>query len=136
MDESASKKFLEQTLKRLERARAQLGAEIQVTDGQIFILLPSVRFNRQFMLKATPDGSYPENPADYCFVNPKTKCDEGITHWPNNGGQAFKLENPPWICMEGTRAWIKHGHPNPGLQKNLIENVVFSIFAKLNKKTN
>lgn len=133
MDESASAAFLDQSIARLEQAKPQLGAEIQLEARRIFVLLPSSRFNRQFLLAITVIDGYPETPADYGFLNPMTKLDEGTANWPNDGGQAFKLENPPWICMEGTRAWVQHNHPNPGIQRNLIENVVFSIFAKLNK---
>lgn len=133
MDKGASQAFLDQSLERLQQAKLQLGAEIKVEDLRIFVLLPSSRFNRKFLLAITIIDGYPETPADYRFLNPLTKADEGVANWPNDGGQAFKLENPPWICMEGTRGWVQHNHPNPGVQRNLIENVVFSIFAKLNK---
>lgn len=138
MDEFAAKKFVETSILRLKEAAKQLGItenDVVQKDEFIYVPIPSRKHNRKFMLRALIDKEYPENPADYSFVNPETRQDTGIVDWPNDGGNAFKQESPPWICMAGTRAWVQRGnHPNPGLQVNLIENVVFSIFAKLNKE--
>lgn len=136
MDETASKRFLEESIMRIKRMATHLGileTEIVVDASDVFVPFQSSKFNRRFMLRVRVDSEYPVNPADYIFVNPENRNEEGIPHWPNDGGQAFKLENPPWLCMAGTRAWVQHGHPNSGTKFNLIENVVFSIFAKLSK---
>ena len=136
MDETASKRFLEESIVRIKRMAGYLGVsetEIIVETTDVYVPLLSSKYNRKFMLRVRVDSEYPVNPADYVFVNPENRYEEGIAYWPNDGGQAFKLENPPWICMAGTRAWVQHGHPNPGARVNLIENVAFSVFAKLNK---
>jgi hypothetical protein len=137
MDETASRRFLDESIIRIKRMAPQLGileTEIVVDASDIFVPFQSSKLNRRFMLRVWVDGEYPINPADYVFVNPESRKEEGIPYWPNDGGQAFKLENPPWLCMAGTRAWVqKGGHPNPGTKFNLIENVLFSIFAKLSK---
>jgi hypothetical protein len=136
MDEIASKRFLEESIKRLKRIAKQLGTseEDVVVDGpDIYIPILSSLYNRKFMLRVRTTDSYPAIPADYIFVNPENCNEIGVQHWPNDNGQAFKLQNPPWICMAGTLAWVQHGHPNPGSNTNLIENAVFSIFVKLNK---
>jgi hypothetical protein len=138
MDIAASRKFLENSINRLREVAPQLGIasnDVVQKDGQIYVLIRSRTYGRNFTLRASVDNAYPENPADYAFVNPENWQDSNVAHWPNDGGQAFKLENPPWICMAGTRAWVQHNHPNPGFQTNLIENVVFSVFSKLNKVT-
>jgi len=138
MDEAASEQFLEKSINRIKEGSKQMGfseSEVMLEGNDLFILMPSSKYNRKYMLKVSIYEGYPINAADYLFVDTETKQEKGIEHWPNDGGQAFKLENPPWICMAGTRAWILHGHPNQGPQTNLIENVVFSIWVKLNKAT-
>jgi hypothetical protein len=136
MDEVASKRFLEESIIRIKRMAAYLGiteAEIVVDTSNVFIPFQSSKFDRKFMLSVRVNNEYPITPADYIFVNPENRNEEGVLYWPNDGGQAFKHENPPWICMVGTLGWVQHGHPNPGTKFNLIENVVFSIFSKLSK---
>ena len=136
MDPAASKKFLEESLSRLRRMQDKLGYlpdNIVTEESFVFIPLASSKTNRTFVLRAKPDEEYPMKPADYTFVNPADYKQEGVSFWPNDNGQAFKHENPPWICMSGTLAWTLHGHPNPGMRDNLMENVAFSIFVKINK---
>jgi hypothetical protein len=136
MDEIAFKRFLEESIAQVKHMASYLGVsenEIAVDASDVFVPIQSSKFNRRFTLRVRVDSEYPVNPADYVFVNPENRNAEGIPYWPNDGGQAFKLENPPWLCIMGTRAWVQHGHPNPGTKFNLIENVVFSIFAKLSK---
>ena len=138
MDPVASKKFLDESLNRLKRMQEGLGYPSEGVISEepfIYIPLPSSRFSRSFVLRAKPDQEYPMHPADYTFVNVEDYKQEGVAYWPTDGGQAFKLENPPWICMSGTLTWTTHGHPNPGIRDNLIENVAFSIFVKLNKSS-
>jgi hypothetical protein len=137
MDENATKQFVQESIRRLRRMTPILGVsedKVEIANGDIFVPVPSTKHNRPFMIRARPDGEYPTSPSDYVFVDPTAKG-EGVQFWPNDGGQAFKLDNPPWICMAGTKGWIQHGHPNPGPRVNLIENVVYSIFVKLNKQS-
>ena len=107
--------------------------EVIVNGNEVYVSIPSSKYARRFALRARVDEGYPVDPAEYDFVNPQNFKEEGVAYWPNDGGQAFKVESRPWICMAGTRAWMQHGHPKPDARVNLIENVVFSIFVKLNK---
>jgi len=138
MNVVASRNFLVNSVNRLRDVAPQLGItknDVVQKGQEVFVLIRSNKYNRNFMLRVLVDDAYPENPAEYGFVNPENESDASIAYWPNDGGQAFKLDNPPWICIAGTRAWMQHSHPHPGFQTNLIENVVFSVFAKMNKVT-
>lgn len=140
MDETCSTNFFQRSIENVKKMMEHLGVpqeKITVDALTLFIPIPSSRFNRQYMLRVRQANNYPMEAAEYTFVNPENTSQEGDTYWPNDGGNAFKIQNPPgnapWMCIAGTSTWSQHGHPNAGGKQNLIENVVSSIYYELNK---
>jgi hypothetical protein len=107
-----------------------------VIEGKIvYIYFPTKSDNKKFLLKITCDGEFPLEPADYVFVNPVTKQDDGLEFWPNEGQEAFKIDNqnPRWICLAGTREYKKHHSEHQFNPKvNSLAQTVFHIFRQIN----
>jgi hypothetical protein len=105
-----------------------------VEDGKvIFLNLPVIKQDKRFLLRIDYDEKFPQEPADYKFVNPNTKADDDKQYWPDDNQQAFKAgENPRWICLAGTKEYKnKHeGKYNPNT--NSLSQTVFHIFRQMN----
>lgn len=105
------------------------------TDGKIiYINLPKKSDGKKFLLRITCDEEFPLQPADYVFVNPETKQDDGKEFWSDDNQDALKTnENPRWICLAGTRAYKNHHTDHQFNPKvNSLAQTVFHIFRQIN----
>jgi hypothetical protein len=109
--------------------------DITVEGKIVYIYLSRNSDNRKFLLKIVCDGEFPLEPADYTFVNPATKQDDGMEFWPNDNQDAFKTndQNLRWICIAGTREYKKHHSDHQFNSKiNSLAQTTFHIFRQIN----
>lgn len=109
--------------------------DIAIEGKTVYIYLPKKSDNKKFLLKIVCDGEFPLEPADYVFINPITKQDNGLEFWPNDGQDAFKTENQNlrWICLAGTREYKKHHLEHQFNPKvNSLVQTTFHIFKQIN----
>lgn len=123
-------------VKKLKKVMSDwIGEEsITVEEKTIYINLLRKSDKKEFLLKCICDGEFLIQPADYVFVNPETKTDEGKEYWPDDGQEAFKMnENPRWICIAGTREYKKrHSDHQFSPTFHTLAQTVFHIFRQIN----
>jgi len=100
----------------------------------IFVNLPRKKDKRKFLLRIDCTGEFPLEPANYIFVNPKTKQDDGTEFWPDDKKESFKIEeNPRWICLAGTREYKnRHAEHQFNPHFHTLSQTVFHIFRQIN----
>jgi hypothetical protein len=137
MDEQTSKKFFEDGIAKLRNIADVMGmtaSDIVVDGNVVYVSLPCRKDGKRYCLQVKYEKDYPEEPLDCLFVDPITHQESGPGVWPDDGSNAFKRgENPPWICMAGTKSWkTRHGDPiDPSCR--LMNRLVFSIYSQMNK---
>ena len=100
----------------------------------IFANLRQESTGKDFLLRVDCEENFPLEPADYKFVNPDTRNDDGPQFWPTYNTNAFKTgETPRWICIAGTLGYKKHHSDykyNPRV--NSISQTVHHVFLEIN----
>ena len=136
MDEMLAKLEIESEIEKLDSLITEwIGPDRITQEGNtIYVKLRKKDDEREFLLKVSCGKEFPLIPADYIFINPETKNDDSLEHWPVYNQNAFKTgENPRWICIAGTSEYKKH-HPehqfNPKI--NSLNQTVFHIFREIN----
>ena len=100
----------------------------------IFANLKQKSTGKDFLLRVDCGKEFPLEPADYKFVNPDTRNDDGPEFWPIHNQNAFKTgENPRWICLAGTLAYKKqHSKHQYNSKFNSISQTVQHVFLEIN----
>lgn len=136
MDAELSKSLFEKEVEKMHKVMTEWIGDGNISiDGRlVYMLLPRVKDNHRFLLRISCEENFPIEPADYIFVNPQTKVDDGKEFWPDDNQQAFKNnENPRWMCLAGTKEYKKR-HPehqyNPKI--HTMSQIVFHIFRQIN----
>lgn len=106
---------------------------VTLEENSIFISIPRESDKFYFLLRVDLPDTFPLEPGDYYFVNPKNKTEPGSQFWPSDGDDSLKIknQNPPWICISGTSAYKFH-HKKYDLKTNTLAQIVIHIYRQIN----
>jgi len=113
MDEVAAQALISAETEKLRSINKDLGiVSITQENWDIFVEFLRKKDGKIYAVRFRCDNGFPiEACAGVAFVNPKTRKEEGIEFWPDDGEQAVKRNhNPPFVCMLGVREY----HQSPG----------------------
>lgn len=136
MDESLVAFHFNSEIQKLNKLVSEwIGLDRVIQNGNvIFVKLQKINETIEFLLRIDIGDKFPLEPANYTFVNPITKLDDSLQHWPTYNQNAFKSnENPRWICIAGTLEYKKHHAEhqyNPKI--NTLNQTIFHIFREIN----
>ena len=107
---------------------------VQEENDYIFVTLIREKDNTSFLLKIIFPDNFPLEPANYIFVNPKTKVDDDSQFWPSDNQQAFKVakQNPRWICIAGTSEYKHHHNGAYDPTSHSLSSTVINIYKQIN----
>ena len=107
---------------------------LNVENNSLFVNLPRKSDGQCFLLRVDLPESFPLDPANYYFINPKNKTERSSQFWPNDEEKSFKIsgQNPPWICLAGTSEY-KSRHDNKyDHSTHKLSQIIIHIYRQIN----
>lgn len=108
MDETASRRIIEEQVKKLETLESVgMIQDVALSYPDLFFSFICIRDNRAYRVHFRCDG-YPVQAPSVGFVSLNGSQKYGIEDWPNDGDNAIKRSSTPrFICLPGIREYYE-----------------------------
>jgi hypothetical protein len=128
MDETASKAFFLEDVKKLENISSELGIYNPRTLGEKQVLFKFRWKNKTYAVLIKGGSDYPLSPTSIRFVNPENTSDDSVANWPVGVNAINSAER--FVCILGSLEGHKR-HPEwqQRQEKNRIPDLAFRFIG-------